>query len=58
MKILINIIDLKVINSIALPPIIEHGSQFLKDLILRDVVTGKKHISLAISEPTAGNLFY
>ncbi len=38
----------------ALPPIIEHGSEFLKNLIVRDVVTGKKHIALAISEPSAG----
>jgi alkylation response protein AidB-like acyl-CoA dehydrogenase len=42
------------INSMALPPIIKNGSQYLKDLVVRQVVTGKANISLAISEPTAG----
>ncbi len=43
------------INSMALPPILSVGSQYLKDLVCRDVVTGKKHICLAISEPWAGS---
>ena len=38
-----------------LPPIINHGSDFLKDLIVRDIVTGKKIMALAISEPFAGS---
>jgi hypothetical protein len=38
----------------ALPPIIEYGSDFLKDLILKDVVAGKKNICITISEPPAG----
>ena len=42
------------INSMALPPIIKGGSKALKDKIVRDVVTGKKHVCLAISEPWAG----
>merc|ERR1712166_1346748 len=41
--------------SIGLPPIINHGSDFLKDLIVRDIVTGKKIMALAISEPFAGS---
>lgn len=43
------------INSMALPPIIHFGSDYLKDLVLRDVITGKKFCSLAISEPYAGS---
>jgi len=43
------------INSMALPPILNFGSEYLKNLVLRDVITGKKNISLAISEPEAGS---
>lgn len=43
------------INSMALPPIINHGSAFLKQLVVKDVVQGKKMICLAITEPTAGS---
>jgi len=43
------------INAMALPPILKHGSKYLKDLICKDVVTGKKNIALAISEPSAGS---
>ena len=43
------------INSMALPPIVHHGSDFLKRKVCRDVVTGKKNICLAISEPFAGS---
>jgi alkylation response protein AidB-like acyl-CoA dehydrogenase len=43
------------INSMALPPILNAGSQYLKDKVARDVITGKKHIALAISEPYAGS---
>jgi acyl-CoA dehydrogenase len=39
----------------ALPPIIKAGSPYLKNLVLRDVMTGKKNCCLAISEPTAGS---
>jgi len=42
-------------HSIALPPILHYGSQYLKDKIARDVLSGKKIMSLAISEPTAGS---
>ncbi len=43
------------INSMGLPPIIHHGSQYIKDKVCRDVVIGKKNICLAISEPFAGS---
>lgn len=43
------------INSMALPPLMTYGSQYLKDKVCRDVVMGKKHICLAISEPHAGS---
>eukprot|EP01060_Flectonema_neradi_P038379 TRINITY_DN801_c0_g4_i1.p1 TRINITY_DN801_c0_g4~~TRINITY_DN801_c0_g4_i1.p1 ORF type:complete len:420 (+),score=96.92 TRINITY_DN801_c0_g4_i1:54-1313(+) len=43
------------INSMALPPIILYGSDYLKKLVVDDVAEGRKHISLAISEPTAGS---
>lgn len=43
------------INSMALPPILNAGSDYLKTKVCRDVITGKKNISLAISEPTAGS---
>lgn len=43
------------INSMALPPIMQFGSEKMKDKVLRDVITGKKNCSLMISEPTAGS---
>lgn len=43
------------VNSMALPPVINYGSDYLKDLVVRNVVTGKMNMSLAISEPTAGS---
>lgn len=43
------------INSMALPPIIQYGSKKIKDLVLKDVIQGKKFCSLMISEPTAGS---
>lgn len=43
------------INSMALPPVINFGSQAMKDRLARDVITGKKNISLMISEPWAGS---
>ena len=43
------------INTMTLPPIIEHGSEYLQNLVCKDVVTGKKCICLAISEPGAGS---
>ena len=43
------------INSMALPPVTKFGSQEMKDEVCRAVITGKKNICLAISEPTAGS---
>ncbi len=43
------------IDSMALPPILLAGSDYLKDKVARDVISGRKHISLAISEPSAGS---
>ena len=42
------------INSMALPPVLLHGSEELKRRVCLPVVKGDKHISLAISEPAAG----
>eukprot|EP00754_Rhynchopus_humris_P019422 Rhum_TRINITY_DN14641_c10_g1::Rhum_TRINITY_DN14641_c10_g1_i2::g.103182::m.103182 len=43
------------INSMALPPIIAHGTEEMKRLVVDDVAEGRKHICLAISEPGAGS---
>lgn len=43
------------INSMALPPIEKYGSKYLRDLVMRDVIEGRKFCSLMISEPTAGS---
>ena len=43
------------INSMALPPVISVGSQKMKDEVVRAVITGRKNICLAISEPGAGS---
>jgi len=40
---------------IALPPILNVGSQYLKDKVARDIITGKKIMALAVSEPYAGS---
>jgi acyl-CoA dehydrogenase len=41
--------------AIALPPVLAYGSQYLKDLVARDVITGKKIMALAITEPWGGS---
>ena len=41
--------------AIALPPIINHGSKELKDLVCRDAITGKAVLALAVTEPWAGS---
>ncbi|CAK9002867.1 Acyl-CoA dehydrogenase AFT10-1 (AF-toxin biosynthesis protein 10-1) [Durusdinium trenchii] len=43
------------VNSMALPPVLNAGSDELKARVVPDVVSGKKFISLALSEPTAGS---
>jgi len=40
---------------IALPPVLSVGSQYLKDKVARDVITGKAIMSLAVTEPYAGS---
>lgn len=40
---------------IALPPILAVGSQYLKDKVARDIITGKKICSLAVTEPYGGS---
>ena len=41
--------------SIGLPPVLNFGSQYLKDKVAKDCLTGKKVICLAITEPYAGS---
>lgn len=40
---------------IALPPVLNEGSEELKNEVARDVITGKKIMSLAVTEPYAGS---
>jgi len=41
--------------SMALPPLMNFGSPYLKSLVVNSVITGENNICLAISEPTAGS---
>jgi hypothetical protein len=41
--------------SISLPPVLAVGSPYLKEKICRDVITGKKIMALAVTEPGAGS---
>eukprot|EP01062_Namystynia_karyoxenos_P030536 TRINITY_DN227_c0_g4_i1.p2 TRINITY_DN227_c0_g4~~TRINITY_DN227_c0_g4_i1.p2 ORF type:complete len:445 (+),score=196.44 TRINITY_DN227_c0_g4_i1:80-1336(+) len=43
------------INSMALPPIIRHASEDIKKRLVPEVISGRKHVCLAISEPGAGS---
>eukprot|EP00933_Yihiella_yeosuensis_P061591 TRINITY_DN64414_c0_g1_i1.p1 TRINITY_DN64414_c0_g1~~TRINITY_DN64414_c0_g1_i1.p1 ORF type:complete len:430 (-),score=76.74 TRINITY_DN64414_c0_g1_i1:249-1538(-) len=43
------------INSMAIPPVLFAGSEHVQKLVVDDVIAGRKNISLAISEPTAGS---
>lgn len=40
---------------IALPPVLNVGSDHVKNLCARDVITGKKIMALAVTEPQAGS---
>lgn len=42
-------------HGISLPVCLEVGSKHIKDLVARDVIEGKKIMSLAITEPTGGS---
>lgn len=43
------------VHNIGLPPVINFGSQVLKEEIAPSVLAGKKRISLAITEPSGGS---
>ena len=43
------------IDSMAMPPIVAFGSDYIKNLVCRDVAMGRKSICLCISEPGAGS---
>lgn len=41
--------------AVAIPPILTFGSKYLKDKVIKPVLTGEKAICLAITEPSAGS---
>eukprot|EP00854_Cymbomonas_tetramitiformis_P029424 gene29424-36645_t len=41
--------------NIALPPVLAAGSDFLKNLVAKDVIEGRKIMALCVSEPYAGS---
>jgi acyl-CoA dehydrogenase len=43
------------IHGIGLPPVINWGSQALKEMVAPPVLAGEKHISLGITEPSGGS---
>lgn len=43
------------IHGIGLPPVVNYGSDNMKQAVIPDVISGKKRISLAITEPGAGS---
>ncbi|MEM8564032.1 MAG: acyl-CoA dehydrogenase family protein [Pseudomonadota bacterium] len=43
------------VHGIGLPPVINWGSQHLKQMVAPPVLAGEKHISLGITEPGAGS---
>ena len=43
------------VHGIGLPPVLNWGSQALKELVAPPVLAGEKHISLGITEPGAGS---
>jgi len=45
------LISVFLIPTMALPPVLYFGSKYLKDKVCRDVITGKKVIALAVTEP-------
>lgn len=40
---------------LGLPPILQFGSEQLKERVVKDIVTGEKVVSLCITEPSAGS---
>lgn len=43
------------VHGIGLPPVINWGSEAMKQMVAPDVIAGKKHISLGITEPGGGS---
>ena len=43
------------IYTMALPPVLFHGSDYVRSLVVRDVIEGRKGHALCISEPWAGS---
>lgn len=43
------------ITTMALPPILDHGSKEMIETVGRDIICGRKYAALAISEPYAGS---
>lgn len=40
---------------IGFPPIVQYGTKALKDSVIPDILSGKKRVCLAITEPTFGS---
>lgn len=43
------------LQSLGLPPVFNYGSQELQDRVLPEILSGKKRICLAITEPTVSS---
>jgi len=43
------------VHGIGLPPVVHFGSDYLKNMVIAPVLSGEKHISLAITEPGGGS---
>ena len=43
------------ITVLGLPPIVNFGSDYLKDKVIKDCLAGRKNICLAITEPSGGS---
>jgi alkylation response protein AidB-like acyl-CoA dehydrogenase/predicted heme/steroid binding protein len=41
--------------SISLPPVLKVGSEYIKNKVAKDIITGKKIMSLAVTEPSSGS---
>lgn len=43
------------VHGIGLPPLLHYGSEQLRQAVIPEVLAGRKHISLAITEPSGGS---
>ena len=50
-----NVLGQVMVNWMALPPVINYGTEKQKKLLVDDVMEGRKFVSIAISEPGAGS---